>query len=447
MSDIDLEYSVIDVLDQIENIRGTNAKIEFLQNHKSDLLLQVFIASLNPYVVYYVNKYKITSSNESNLEDDNTVLQFLELLQKLSKREITGNAAKNSVEVFMNNSSIKQQKWLKRILNKNLRCGIQEANIKKVWPNSINSFKVALANTLKSTFKAGDGIIIQGKIQYPVRIEPKLDGIRCIAIKQNGEVKLYTRNGRLLESIPTIKNILEKAQFDNIVFDGELMGEDWNESASIVMSSKTKKDDSNIVYNIFDSLTLNEWLIQKCETPYKIRCENALNNISLIENSNIKIVPHLIVNNIEELMNFYNESMNFGYEGIMIKTINSFYEFDRSDNILKLKPITTYEGIIVECNEGKVGSKREGQFGGFTVKLTNGITTRVGSGFNDVLRAEIQLDPNSWIGKIIEIEAQPDPMTLDGLSKDGKARFPVFSRVRDISDVDIKVINLLKGDI
>jgi hypothetical protein len=31
-------------------------------------------------------------------------------------------------------------------------------------------------------------------------------------------------------------------------------------------------------------------------------------------------------------------------------------------------------------------------------------------------------------------------MTLDGLSKDGKARFPVFCRFRDESDVDPKVI-------
>jgi len=66
--------------------------------------------------------------------------------------------------------------------------------------------------------------------------------------------------------------------------------------------------------------------------------------------------------------------------------------------------------------------------------------TRVGGGFSDKMKAEIDLDPGSWVGKIIEMEGQPEPSTSDGLTKDGKIRFPVFVRVRDERDVDQKVI-------
>jgi hypothetical protein len=72
--------------------------------------------------------------------------------------------------------------------------------------------------------------------------------------------------------------------------------------------------------------------------------------------------------------------------------------------------------------------------------LPNGIVTRVGGGFSDKLKAEIGLDPVAWIGKIVEVEGQPEPGTNDGLTKDGKVRFPVFIRLRDESDVDARVL-------
>jgi ATP-dependent DNA ligase len=108
--------------------------------------------------------------------------------------------------------------------------------------------------------------------------------------------------------------------------------------------------------------------------------------------------------------------------------------------MIKFKPFTTFEGIVVGWYCGKRGTKREHLVSGFNVVLQNGIVTNVANGFNNKMYAEIELDPDSWIGKIVEIQAQPDPMTPDGLSEDGKARFPVFKRLRDSSDVDPLVI-------
>lgn len=124
----------------------------------------------------------------------------------------------------------------------------------------------------------------------------------------------------------------------------------------------------------------------------------------------------------------------------MVKDLKSKYSFKRSDSVLKLKPVTTYEGVVVSSYEGRRGSKREGLWGGFEVVLPNGVVTRVGSGFTDKLKAEINLNEESWIGKVVELEGQPDPLTHDGLTKDGKVRFPVYIRTRDFSDVDPKVI-------
>src|SRR5579885_1426837 len=128
--------------------------------------------------------------------------------------------------------------------------------------------------------------------------------------------------------------------------------------------------------------------------------------------------------------------MNEGYEGVMLKTLHTPYEWDRSKNILKLKPCVTYEGVIVGSYEGRKNTKREGQFGGFYVLLPNQVITRVGGGFNDALRGQIQTEgPETWNGRIAECEAQPDPLTKDGLTVDGKMRFPVYTRIRNANDV------------
>lgn len=80
-------------------------------------------------------------------------------------------------------------------------------------------------------------------------------------------------------------------------------------------------------------------------------------------------------------------------------------------------------------------TKRAGQFGGFRVLTPNGMVTRVGGGYSDKLKTEVNENPESWIGRIVECEHQP-PFTPDG-----KMRFPVFCRFRSESDVDPKVLN------
>jgi hypothetical protein len=106
-----------------------------------------------------------------------------------------------------------------------------------------------------------------------------------------------------------------------------------------------------------------------------------------------------------------------------------------------MKPVATYEAIIVGHYEGRRGSKREGLWGGFEVVLPNGVVTRLAGGFTDKMKSEINLDPDSWIGRVVEMEGQPDPLTGDGLTRDGKVRFPVFIRERDVRDVDPRVVS------
>lgn len=442
-----MSKTVISILEELESTQGKNARIEILEvNRKNELLKQAFVAAQDPYTVYYVNKFKLGAPTKTPEDDDAVLFAFLTGIDTLlSTRRLTGNAAKDWVTKQFASMTELQQKWCGRILLKNLRCGLQESSINKVWPGIVKSFAVALACTLKSEFIKGEGIKILDEVTYPVRVEPKLDGLRCIAVKQSGMVTFYTRNGTVLESMPKIKAVLESAKYDNTVLDGEGMAADWNESSSVMMS-KTQKDDSNLYYNVFDAMPLADWADQETDIQYSDRCmivNEIVHACASFENepARVRQVPHIMAKNEQEIKAYFAKCMDEGFEGVMLKTLDTPYVFKRSDNILKLKPCVTYEGVVVGHYEGRHGTKREGLFGGFEVVLPNGVITRLGGGFNDALKASIQLEgPDTYIGKICELEAQPDPLTSDGLTVDGKARFPVFCRFRDEGDVDPKVI-------
>jgi len=435
--------SVIDILEQLESDNSRLFKEDLLDTHrKNKLLHKVFSIVGDPYVNFYVAKFKSPKTFNHTEDDDVVVKSFIDLLEeKLSTRELTGNDAKVAVEHFFASLDERQAKWCTRILLKNLRCGVQETTINKIWPGSISKFSVQLAETLDSHFEKDKGIVIDDPIQYPIRVEPKLDGLRCIAVKHNGEVTMFTRNGTVLETLPSIKAAIEAADWDDFVLDGEAMGSDWNESASVVMSHKKAKDDTGIIFHVFDAMYFDDWKTQ-------VNTFSLTDRVLLIKELLDKMKPGSPVKQVEgktvsdqgELLKFYSKTMEGGYEGIMVKNLNSHYVFKRSDAVLKLKPVTTYEGVVVGSYDGRRGSKREGLWGGFEVVLPNGVVTRLGGGFTDKLKAEIGMNPSEWNGKIVEMEGQPDPLTQDGLTKDGKVRFPVFMRVRDNNDVDPLVI-------
>jgi len=446
---------ILTVCDILEKLEGTSKRTEketILFEHKeNELLREVFRAALDPYTNYGVVKFKKNpamltptdvlfekhSFGTSQDMEDRILADFLlDLLPQLATRALSGNAAKSAVEnafAYMNGML---RKWCERILIHKLRNGVQAKTVNKIWPKTICPFEVQLASVLEAVAtEDGEGFVINDHVSYPTQVEPKLDGLRLIAIKHLGIVTLYTRNGTELETLPSLIKALEECELDNFVLDGEAMGDDWNESASIIMSRSRMKDDVNITYHVFDIMSYDEWRQRKCNDPLEKRRERLIQVAALfLSKTPVRPTDIRICSSDDDIKEFYLKCLDEGYEGVMVKDISSVYAFKRNLSWRKLKPEATYEGVVVGTYDGNKGSKREGKFGGYSVLLPNGIVTKVGSGFSDAHKAEIDTDRNSWVGKIVELAGQPP------LTKDGKIRFPRLKRYRDESDVDPKVI-------
>jgi len=428
--------NVIEVLEQLESDNTRLFKEKVLTDNKDDLLLRDFLTmAFDPWKNWGVAKYNRPDPLPGNSNHEDVELStFMVLLEALNRRVLTGNKAREAVEVAMSQFDAVGQKWCERLLWRNLRCGVSATTINKIWPGSIVPFAVALAESLTTVGVNGD-FKITDPVKYPVRVEAKLDGLRLIAVKNRGEVSLFTRSGTPIETLPKIVQAIKDLAHDDIVLDGEAMSSDWNESASIMMSSKSKKDDSSMRYHIFDCVKFEDWQQQKSETHYRARLLDVSMIVGDVQGTPFRYVKSTTANDETELRQFYNECLAEGYEGVMLKRLDTPYQWKRTDAILKLKPVATEEGVIVGWHLSPEKTKRAGQFGGFHVLTKNGVVTKVGGGYTDALKKQIQTEgPDTYIGRIAEVEHQP-PFT-----NDGKLRFPVFSRFRDPSDVDPAVL-------
>lgn len=427
--------SVVEILELLESDNSRLFKESVLRDNSSnELLRRCFSLTLDPWKNWGISKYEKSQSPGSDGHSDELLSSFLDCLESLSRREFTGNAARAVAERWIHSGDELAQKWFERILWRNLRCGVSSTLVNKFWPNTVVPFAVALADTLETESVNGD-FKITDDVKYPVRVEAKLDGLRVIAVKESGSVTFYTRNGTVLETLPGLGSFLESIEEDNVVLDGEVMGKDWNDSASVLMSSKHKKDDSDMVYHVFDIVPLSDWKLQKSGLEYSERLKILHDSFkSHPKQTKVQFVKNKNCANENEIKEFYLECLAEGYEGVMLKDESAKYQWKRSKSILKLKPVTTHEGVIVGWYNAKESTKRAGQFGGFNVLLPNGVTTRVGGGYTDEIKKRVQEEcPDSYIGRIVECEAQL-------LTQDGCMRFPVFSRFRDESDVDPNVI-------
>lgn len=349
---------------------------------------------------------------------------FFELLDKLHSRELTGNAARDMVTYVLSNYTEETAKILKRVLNKDLKIGASETSLNKIYPNLVPVFDVMLAQ------KKDDDTIIK----YPCLSEIKYDGQRTIAIIEGQNVTYHGRSGKVsfqwegLFDKELIK--MRNSVGDDIVVDGEVMGDNFLET----MNAKSEDNinaKEKLKFFAFDILTLEEWKAKKsCQTQqHRSMClEYLIRNLKL---EKVKKSEWRICNNEKELDIFYKEVINVGGEGLIIKDLDGKYEWKRSKLWMKYKPVYTYDGIVTSFYAGKLGSKYEHTLGGIEIvgEDENGrkFKSSVGSGFSDELRDEIWNNQKSYMGQMVEVEAQE----ISQSNGEYSLRFPVFVRWRN----------------
>jgi len=226
----------------------------------------------------------------------------------------------------------------------------------------------------------------------------KLDGIRAY---WNGK-ELLSRSGKKIHAPKWFTKDYPKFEID-----GELWTKrgDFENISSIVRDKIPSSKWSEIKHYIFEVPNAKGGLFQRLEKvkPY--------------ENEYIKILPQIIIRNIEHQKSYFLDIINNNGEGIVVRDPKSLYINKRTSKALKVKNFKDTECEIIGYTDGK--GKYLDKVGAIVCQLSNKITFKIGSGMNDKFR-----NNPPKIGTKITFKYQ-------NMTKYNKPRFPIYLRIRD----------------
>ena len=400
--------NVVEILKEIKSTSGSNDKKAILEAHKENKLLrEVLKMGLDPFTPFHVVKVPKVEKRVVNPEEDIRWSSFIDAADMCATRFWTGNKAVQVLQNAFSTATEEEEKWMRKILKKHLAIGASTKTVNKVFPGLVPTFDVALAQKFEEKR-------LKGKSE--VAVEPKLDGIRCFAIVENGEALLYARSGKLISNFDVTIGV-ELAKLPDGCYDGEIMGKDF----IALMRQAYRKENvitDGTYLSLFDYIPMSEWKSRKAEMSCRDRYTALYDNLmSAGDLSYLKYIPRYIVPaDYVAIKSWHDDFVQQGHEGAMIKDLEAPYKFGRGPEVMKLKAFHDVDLKIERLIEGT--GKHSGKLGSVSVDY-NGVEVQVGSGFSDELRESIWSDPSSFIGRMIEVRYQE-------VTPDGSLRFPTF---------------------
>ena len=431
------------LFEQIGGTTSKTAKEEYLRQGASNQVFKTLLFQCyNPYVLFYVKKDpEVEPQGGFSLSEN--YANFMGLLELLTSRKITGNAALEQTARVLSDLTPTEYKWYLKVLQKDLKIGITEKTINGVFgKNFIPTFECMLAEKIKKYPK-----------QYAYN--RKYDGYRFCAFHYEDDrgVMPVSRNGHPITGYNGVEASIAELP-PGFMYDGEIMDRDGT-FAGTQKSAFKKVEGKDGVFHIFDMVPIEEFASGVGSTPYRKRLEMLEMVRWQIEASPyLSWVPYEILTNskedIELVDKLHDEYVQAGFEGGMIKDLDAVYKNGKGYAIQKVKKFFDIDLIVVDVEEGKKGTQFEGTLGALVVELSDkdiikqlpkgmpyiegGIfRVNVGSGFKVLPHHEFNRDvlwarKEDLINRTIEIRCFGSSINDDG---GHSLRFPIFKRIRN----------------
>jgi hypothetical protein len=267
--------------------------------------------------------------------------------------------------------------YLPMLLNK--LAIVELASTEKIEVKEINF------NNVETLFRSiKDPVTITKKYKQitfnePIYLQPKLDGLRCVACFYENNIKLYTRKlmdipGHVhmkmqLISMYKFYNIIKlsdgtEIDFTKVYLDGELYHHrlPLNEINSIVKNSNNSDEtDDKLEFHVFDCFAPNMLSLtfkQRNEILSMLKPSTFIN--TNINKDLVKIVPTVQIKSDNALIYYTTMIIKHGYEGSVVKYGSGPYEYGygnkRSKYNLKVKQRFDSEYKIVGFTKGTKGN-------------------------------------------------------------------------------------------
>lgn len=287
-------------------------------------------------------------------------------------------------------------------------------------------------------------------LYFPVAVQPKLDGIRCMIKRNRHGVIEYRSRGNKMYDFDDIFGEEVNILLDSFPFDVELDGELYIHGVSLQaiasIANRRKSGHVNrdrLEYYVFGVRTPMDMPVEdRLEILTRafedagaepVEFDTAFDEAVAVCNDfgKIKQVRTQIANSIADIDAITSEFIEYEYEGAMIykmgqnlpaaKKKESYYKGGRSKNILKNKPFYTEEGTIVGVSEGKGVSKGMAMI---HIEDQFGIEAVMTPAEDHATRKLWFKNPKLVLGKLATFKHY-------GRTKDGKVRHANMIAIRD----------------
>ena len=390
--------------------------------------------ALDPMITFGIKQVKEkTDEDGPGLSWSN----FDNVVNLFRTRKLTGNSARDAIDELINQATKSEWNgWYRRILIKDLRCGVSEKTVNKVVEKKYPQFAVPVF----SCQLAHDSANHESKVAGKKYIEVKLDGVRVVTVvRTDGRVDMFSRNGKELVNFPHIQEQISSVVKQDpppydLILDGEIMSSSFQDLMTQVhRKSDVKANDA--ILNLFDVVSLAEFEAGKSDKRQEDRSAMIYHWHKKHKDvlPNVTVVGHELVDlDTPEGQTRYKEinakAIAGGYEGIMLKDPEAGYECKRSVAWLKLKPFIEVSLAVVDVEEGT--GRNVGRLGALVCTGQDDgkdITVNCGSGFSDDNRIEFWNSRSKLLGQIVEVRADAITQNQDGTYS---LRFPRFKGFR-----------------
>lgn len=252
----------------------------------------------------------------------------------------------------------------------------------------------------------------------PIFIQPKLDGMRCLAILKGGSVELLSRKGKVIDTVPHIHQMLLALANDRldpeetVVFDGELYAHGKTFQENMRLIKKYRRDETeSVVYHVYDTV-LDEPFSKRFAalTGY---VHHLRNNFTILSSA-IALVETAPLIEESQVRMFHSSFVGQGYEGSIIRHGSEGYAVNkRSSNLLKFKDFIDEAYTITDV----VPSEKRPEQGVIVCEGPSG-TFHANMKMSHAERERILNEKDKYIGQTAEIR-------FFEYTDDGLPRFPV----------------------
>ena len=396
-------------------LQSTNSKLEkqkiIEDNSDNQKFTDTLVFLLSPYIVTGISEKKINKKVPHSVYTGDLDLNRFswERVKSYLEEHNTGTDKDIAfIQNFITNQPEDMQDFYKGLITKSIKLGCDAKIVNSVLGKGfIPSFEIQLA---EKYFEKPN------KVVGNFTLTEKLDGFRLATIIHNDKIEFYSRQGQLVEGLVEVEEDMRmfcKAnKLHNGFFDGELVAVNCEELSSdenykvVTKTARTKGIKRGLKYNIFDTLSYEEFMSQNCDTEYYKR-RQLLNELSKNVNlTHINILPVLYNGSDKDMiMEYLNKARENHKEGIMINLDNGMYEFKRTTNLLKVKVMQDADLKIIDVYEGT--GKNKGKLGGIIIEFIykdNTYRCECGSGFSDDERIDYWSNPEKILNKIATIQ-------------------------------------------